>query len=331
MIKKLKNRIFLLIMISLLTVILGVILLFAVFNYRNTINSRVSMIDRFVGGKKDDFVGIYNIEITNNQISKNSDISQNLQIEEYALKLSKKDSESGIIGNYIYKVRKIDSNNIHITLMEDANAVLHVKEIIGFSIALAILSIVMIYIIAKKLSKAIVKPVEETFEKQKQFISDASHELKTPLAVIEANADVLENEVGRNKWLGYIQNEITSMDKLINELLLLTKIENVDSIKEYKVFDVSKQVQITFSMFESIAYEKNVKLKSNIKENIMLNGDKEDIKHILSTLIDNAIKHTEPKKEVIVELSKDKNEIIIQVKNMGEPIPDHCKINSRKI
>ena len=62
-----------------------------------------------------------------------------------------------------------------------------------------------------------------------QFISDASHELKTPLAVIEANADVLEGEVGKNKWMDYIQNEIQSMDKLINELLLLTKIENVSS------------------------------------------------------------------------------------------------------
>ncbi|MGN1327943.1 MAG: hypothetical protein ACI4VQ_07725, partial [Clostridia bacterium] len=105
MIKKLKNRIFLIIMISLLTVILGVILLFAVLNYRNTINSRVSMMDRFIVGKKDDFIGIYNIEISNNQIIKNSDLTQNLKIEEYALKLSKSNSESGIIGNYIYKVR----------------------------------------------------------------------------------------------------------------------------------------------------------------------------------------------------------------------------------
>ena len=77
----------------------------------------------------------------------------------------------------------------------------------------------------------IVKPVEETFEKQKQFISDASHELKTPLAVIEANADVLENEIGKNKWINYIQNEAESMNKLINELLLLAKIENIDNIK----------------------------------------------------------------------------------------------------
>lgn len=85
------------------------------------------------------------------------------------------------------------------------------------------LLVVAIYIIATKVSKIIVKPVEETFEKQKQFISDASHELKTPLAVIEANADVLENEIGTNKWISYIQNETDSMDKLINDYYYLLK------------------------------------------------------------------------------------------------------------
>lgn len=69
-------------------------------------------------------------------------------------------------------------------------------------------------------------------------LADASHELKTPLAVIEANTDVLENEIGNNKWLTYIQNETDSMDKLINELLLLAKIENADEVRNYEQINV---------------------------------------------------------------------------------------------
>lgn len=99
-------------------------------------------------------------------------------------------------------------------------------------------------------------------------------------------------------------------------------IENVDNIQERKIFDVSKETEMTISMFESMAYERNVKLSSKIQENIMVNGNKEDIEHILSTLIDNAIKHTESGNEVIVELSKEKNELIIQVKNEGKEIPE---------
>jgi signal transduction histidine kinase len=343
MIKKLSQRIFLLIMISLSTLIIGVIILFAILNYNNTINSRVSMMDRFAGEnvrKNDeqkppeenekeiielDIEGVYNIIIENSKVIQSYDVEQNKTIEEYALKLSEKNKETGIIGNYVFKVRRAKDNRIYVTLMEDENAVLQIQKIIGFSVILSIISIFIIYGVAKKSSQMIVNPVKETFEKQKQFISDASHELKTPLAVIEANADVLENDVGKNKWLTYIQTEVESMNKLINELLLLAKIENVDNIKEYNQFDVAKEANIIISMFESMAYEKNIKLNSNIQENVILNGNKEDIEHILSTLIDNAIKHTDKEKEIVVELKKEKNEIIMQVKNIGNPIPEEEK------
>ena len=112
------------------------------------------------------------------------------------------------------------------------------------------------------------------------------------------------------------------MNKLINELLLLAKIENVNNLKEHKQLNLSKEVEIILSMFESMAYEKQVIIKSKINENITMNGNKEDIEHIVSTLTDNAIKHTEAQKEVVVELKKEKSEIVLEVKNMGDPISE---------
>ena len=336
MIKKLSKRICWIITIALSIIVVGIILLFTILNYRNTINTATIMMDRFTNRDikknvdenkkievdKPTIEGVYYVQIEDSHVISNSNIVQDKLIEEYALKVSKKHNESGIIGNYIYKVRRIKENQTNVMLIENEEAISHSQKIIITAIIISGVSLIIIYIIAKKISKFIVQPVEETFEKQKQFISDASHELKTPLAVIEANADVLEGEVGKNKWMDYIQNEIQSMDKLINELLLLTKIENVDNIQERKIFDVSKETEMTISMFESMAYERNVKLSSKIQENIMINGNKEDIEHILSTLIDNAIKHTESGNEVIVELSKEKNELIIQVKNEGKEIPE---------
>ncbi len=337
MIKKLSKRIFLLMTTSLSIVVLGIIILFAILNYRNTINTATLMMDRFVNGEtrknindrlegetinpRTNIEGLYYIQVEDSKVIENSNIYKNETIEEYAIKVSKRNQENGIIGNYIYKIRKTKGNIINVMLMENEEAILHSKKIIIVSAITAILSLIIIYWVAKKVSKFIVKPVEETFEEQKQFISDASHELKTPLAVIEANVDVLENEIGNNKWMKYIQNEIESMNKLINELLLLAKIENIDNVREYKQFDVSKETEIITSMFESMAYEKKVKLISDIQEHITMNGNKEDIEHILSTLIDNAIKHTEAEKEVIIELIKEKNDIIIQVKNIGQAIP----------
>ena len=206
--------------------------------------------------------------------------------------------------------------------MENVNAIKQIYIIFISSFVISISSLIIIIIIARRISEIIVEPVKNTFEKQKQFISDASHELKTPLAVIEANTDVLENEISNNKWLGYIQNEIDSMNKLINELLLLAKIENIQSIKEYQEIDLSKEIEKIVLMFESMAYENSVHIKADIQENIKINANKEDIEHILSTLIDNAIKHTIKDKEIIVELSKEKNNVKLQVKNMGLPIPE---------
>lgn len=210
MIKKLNQRIFLLIMVSLSIIVLGTIILFAVLNYSNTINTATFMMDRFMGeqpkkspdGRLEDYkikpetttYGVYNFLIQDSIIVQASVPSNDKTINEYALKVANKNTEKGIIGKYVYKVRKIDSNTTKITFMENENAIAHIKIIFIFSIIISIVLLVAIYIIAKKVSKMIVKPVEETFEKQKQFISDASHELKTPLAVIEANSDVLENE-----------------------------------------------------------------------------------------------------------------------------------------
>lgn len=341
MIKKLKQRIFLVIMVSLSIIILGTIILFTVLNYSNTINTATFMIDRFMGeepkktpdGRIDDYKikpdtnidGVYNFLIQDSIIIQNSNTSNDKAINEYALKIAKKNTEKGIIGKYIYKVRKIKPSTVRITFVENEDTISHIKTIFIVSSIIAIASLFAIYKLAKKVSKMIVRPVEETFEKQKQFISDASHELKTPLAVIEANSDVLENEIGKNKWIDYIQNETESMNKLINELLLLAKIENVDNVKEYKQLNLSKEVEIILSMFESMAYEKQVDIKSKISENVIMNGNKEDIEHIVSTLTDNAIKHTNAQKEIEVELKKEKNEIILEVKNMGDPIPEEEK------
>lgn len=332
MIEKLKNKIFLIIAISLTIVVFGTLVLFGILNYINTIDSAIEAIGRFDNDAirknfaneqfESEIKGLYYILIENSKMYVMSDNLYDDNIGQYAWEINNGHKEKGIIDKYVYKLVPINSNNSIIILMEDESVVSRIKTILYSSIIAFILSEIAIYIIAKKISSVIVKPVCETFEKQKQFISDASHELKTPLAVIEANTDVLEEKTGNNKWISYIQNEIESMNKLINELLFLAKMENKENTKEYERLDLSNEVEIITSMFESMAYENNIKIKSNIQENITINMEKEDIKHILSTLLDNAIKHTDFEKEIIVELKKEKNDIVLLVENTGNPIPE---------
>ena len=243
--------------------------------YNNTIRANAGFVDRFFeesykgpNNKNEDgfFIydmnGVFFVSINNGIIVKTSENTTD-EINNFALQVQNKNSESGIIGNYIYKKRihETKDNDIEIILIESSGEINRIKLVFTSSIIIACIGIVLIYFLSKKIAMLIVKPVEETFNKQKDFISDASHELKTPLAVIQANADVLEGDIGKNKWLSYIQNEIENMGKLINELLLLTKIENVEKLRNPEKFNMSDYVELVVLSFESMAFEKNVKLE----------------------------------------------------------------------
>ena len=110
------------------------------------------------------------------------------------------------------------------------------------------------------------------------------------------------------------------MNKLVNDLLTLARIGNTNTVNNQK-FNLSKEVQMAVAVFESIIFENKIDLETNINENIEFTGDKDDIKHIISILLDNAIKHTAETKKIIVNVEKEKNEIKIEVKNQGEEIP----------
>ena len=340
MINKLRKKIFWIIQISLTIIIFGIIILFTTSSYKNIIISSTMFMNRievkeetgidkpldfndtraFINPFLADIEGVYKLQIKNNEIIRESD-DVTEEVRKYAIELNGRESEEGYIGNYIYKIRKFSNNGKEITLMENEDAINRYKRTIMSAEAIGVFSIIAIYIIAQKISRTIVKPVEDSFEKQKQFISDASHELKTPLAVIEANSDVLQDKVGENKWITYIQKEVQSMNKLVNDLLVLARMEKIDTTNNQK-FDLSKEVQMSVSVFESMIYEKKIELETNISEGIEFNGDKEDIKHIISIILDNAIKHTEKNGKIIVNALKEKSNIKIEIKNLGEPIPE---------
>lgn len=141
------------------------------------------------------------------------------------------------------------------------------------------------------------------------------------MAVICANADTLEGEIGSNKWLSYIQNEVSSMNKLVNSLLSLARVENKNSRKDnFVYFDLSKTILGSSMVFESLAFENDIELINDIQENLKLKGISDEIKQVVSILLDNAISHTEKGGKIIVQLKKYKNNIFINVKNTGEPI-----------
>lgn len=191
---------------------------------------------------------------------------------------------------------------------------------LNFSILVFLLFELVNTYISYKLTNWIIKPIVETFEKQKQFVYDVSHELKTPIAVIMTNADMAEKD-GDAKWINNIKNESDRMNKLVVSLLDLLVSDNYNEKEKFKVTNISKTIEMCVLTFESLIYENNLKVEYDIQSDINFNCNVERIKQLFGILVDNAIKHAKKDSKIFISLKKNKDGIIFSVKNRGDAIP----------
>ncbi len=180
-------------------------------------------------------------------------------------------------------------------------------------------ALIVFFFLSVYLAKKIVKPLEESYHKQKQFISDAGHELKTPISVVSANAELLSRELGDNQWLRNIQHENERMVILVSQLLDLARTENVKPQTE--TIDFSRLVAGEVLPFESVAFEKGLTLNSNISNTINVEGDSTQLKQLVSILLDNAIRHSSEQGEITLSLTQEKGIARLSVINKGNEIP----------
>jgi len=192
-------------------------------------------------------------------------------------------------------------------------------ELLRTFILIGSISLIALLIISIYLTNRTIKPIKETFEKQKQFIADASHELKTPLTIIKTNTSLIlshpdDSIRNQQKWLNYINSQTDRMSILINEMLSLTKLDADENRLILFSINISKIIESMILMFDAVMYENNIELETNISKDLFINGDKESIKKLFSIIMDNAIKHTNKNGKIIVSLFTDKNKIKIIIK-----------------
>ncbi len=216
-----------------------------------------------------------------------------------------------------------DSNSLTIVNISNTRNMLLTNLII--SLLLISLGEIIIYIISKKITEWITKPVLESFNREKEFVVNASHELKTPLAVMMASIDCLDVNKKNEKWINNLKSESDRMSNLITRLLDLSKTEYLPK-ENFSKNDISMIVEKRALTFESLAYEKNITIKTNIAEKVNIFCHKESIDELVSILIDNAISNAQENSKIKVNLTNDKGEIKLAVVNKGNPIPpEECE------
>ncbi len=202
-----------------------------------------------------------------------------------------------------------------------------VNRLLFIFIIIGSIGLIVIFGLSVILANWTIKPVEKAWDQQKQFVADASHELKTPLTVISANTDVIlasPDDLVKNqtKWLNYIKTETTRMSKLVANLLCIAKYDANQIKTIIQNFDLSNVISSICLLFEPLVFENGKILESEIQPGISFNGDEDKIKQLINILLDNALKYSSDNGKILVSLSTDKqNKICIDISNSSDTIP----------
>ncbi|WP_123042468.1 sensor histidine kinase [Cohnella candidum] len=231
-----------------------------------------------------------------------------------------------LAGDHWAYLVQINANGYSVVILDVTARQNILKNLVYTFLAVGFAMLIIIYFTSRFFANRSIQPVREAFNKQKQFIADASHELKTPLAVINTNADVLlanDDDTIRNqsKWLHHIKSETERMKTLTNDLLYLTEMDDAKTGMIHANFNLSEAVEGVLLTMEAVVFEKELSLDYEIEPNLTVRGNMEQIKQVAMILLDNAIKYTPPKGSINLTLRKRHNDVQLMVANTGDGIP----------
>lgn len=250
--------------------------------------------------------------------NENEDVHTDEELKELSRKIMKEKKDSGRCDDLVYY--KTDKGGyILVTFMDNTLINQSAAALIRYTLIFGGCAVVLFFFFAVFAAKRIVSPLEEGYEKQKRFISDAGHELKTPVSVIGANAELLSREVGQNRWLDNIRYENDRMGSLVGQLLSLARTEREKP--SFSSLDMSRLVKGETLPFESVSWERGKVLSYEIEDGICVMGDDVALRQVVSVLLDNAVAHGEGQ-DIRLVLKKERGSAVLSVINGGREIPE---------
>ena len=212
-----------------------------------------------------------------------------------------KGKERGWVSNYRYKFFETDAERGIVFVDGTMSRNMMYRSLYTSLMVLGVSSIIILVLFIL-ISKKVVRPIAESYDKQKQFVTDANHELKTPLTLILSNLDIVEEELGENEWLNDIRTEGNRMRSLVNQLVTLSRMDEDHSCLVMTKFDLSKAAMETVAEFEVLASKKEKELTANIEQGIFYKGDEGAIRRVISILLDNAINYCDPDGTILIKV-----------------------------
>lgn len=238
----------------------------------------------------------------------------------YAESVIANNKSAGFIGKYRFQIHE-EGNSIRIVFLDCGRKLDSFQNFLLISIGMALAGYLAFFFIILFFSGKIIRPVAESYEKQKQFITDAGHEIKTPLAIIQADVDVLELDYEGNEWLEDIRKQTKRLASLTNDLVYLSRMEESGTTMQMLPFPLSDVISETAASFQALAQTQNKAFECNVEPMISFTGDEKAIRQLVNILMDNALKYSPSQGQVTLNVQKQNRQIRMSIYNTtAEPL-----------
>ena len=240
--------------------------------------------------------------------------------EEYLAAAVRHGAGSGYYGQYRFLTAHIGSDRNIAIFLDSYQALRSMKLVLLWSLIADTVCILLVLLLVVLLSRRAIDPVIRSARQQKQFITDASHELKTPITVITTSLKVLEMDVGKQKWIDKALMQTEKLTSLVNALVTLSRMDEEESPLHMADFPVSDTVRETAESFRDFAEERGHGLELSIAPELACRGDEYAVRQLVSILMDNAVKYALPGTPIALSLKKSRRGVILQTSN-------HCDVS----
>ena len=240
--------------------------------------------------------------------------------EEYTQTAQQKNKTTGFQGIYRYRVTETEDGAKYVFL-DCCREISNFRTVLVTTISVSLLGLAAVFVLVVIFSRMVFRPVEESIQKQKRFITDASHELKTPLTIIDANIEVMEMESGESQWTKSTRKQIQRLSGLVQQLVTLSRLDEEKGLEEKCEFNLSEAVSECVQPYESLAQTREKNLTLNIEEDITYTGDERSIRQLAGILMDNAVKYSSENGNITLTLKKKGKKIFLEVYNDADDLP----------
>ena len=233
---------------------------------------------------------------------------------EYARDVVKRTRDHGFVGNYRY-ISTSEEMGMRITFLDCGRKLDLYHDFVTFSIGMSLLGYAVTAIAVCFFAGKFIRPVAESYEKQKRFITDAGHEIKTPLTIISANVDVLKMDMGENECLEDIGKQAKRLAGLTNDLVCLARMEESQNSLQMVEFPISEIILDTAVSFQTLAQTQNKELSYQVQPMLSMRGNDKAISQLVSILLDNALKYSREGSRIILDFGRQGRRLILTVGN----------------